>query len=213
MKTLQTDYKNVDLSMFHNFKNVKVIVFDFDDTLYKYLPWNNYNQYFLKRFKKLFPNFSKKQFEELVIKYNLKETYRVTETAAQIMVDMKMDTKQLVNLLRKIKFSTEWSKGQVFPQKITRALAKNYNLYIVSNSSPENIKYVSRKLKINLKYFKAILSNNFIPKDLTKMARLKDIFILEEGIKPQEILMVGDSMQYDILPAKALGMQTMIIKN
>ena len=45
---------------------------------------------------------------------------------------------------------------------------------------------------------------------MTKTPYMKKI-IDETGFAPNEILMVGDSYQNDIIPAKQLGMQTYLV--
>ena len=66
--------------------------------------------------------------------------------------------------------------------------------------------------KFNPKWFAACVSNDFKSEDMAKSNFMKKI-IKDTGLKPQEILMVGDSEDHDIAPAAKLKMQTFHVKD
>ena len=109
-------------------------------------------------------------------------------------------------------FACNWEEGEIFPQELLEKLSKKYKLIIVSNSAEENIKFVSKNMGIDLKYFKEIISNQFKKEDLTKAYNLKKI-LKKENVLPSQILMVGDSYKYDLKPARELGFRTLLIKD
>ena len=212
MKFVTTSYKEVSYKTFEKFKNIKAIVFDFDNTLYKYLDWEGYNEFFVCSIRKLFPELTDNQFDYYIKKYKIRTSDRTTEITAELLLDLGKDTKGFVQVLKGIKYPCNWSKGQIFPQSLLRELSKNFKLYIVSNSAEDNIKFVSKNMGINLKYFSGILSNKFQKEDLSKLFRLKEI-VKDNNLLPSEVLMVGDSVKYDLTPAKKLGLKTLFIKD
>ena len=212
MRFVTTNYNTINYKTFEKFKDVKVIIFDFDDTLYKYLKWTGYNDFFINNVRNMFPELTNNQFNFYLKKYKIINSDRVSENTAKLLLDLHGSTAQLVNFLNTIKYPCNWAEGQIFPQSLLEKLSKKYKLFIVSNSSEPNIKFVSKNMGINLKFFTSILSNKFDIIDLTKVSVFKKI-IKNENLLPSEFLMVGDSIKYDLLPAKKLGFKTLLIKD
>lgn len=212
MRYVTTNYDQISLKTFEKFKNIGIVIFDFDDTLYKYLNWKGYNEFLIENIRKFFVDLSDEQFNYLLKKYKIINSDRVVENTAKLLLDMHGSTKELVNFLKTIKFPCNWQEGKILNQNLLKELSKRYKLIIVSNSSKENIKFVSKNMGINLKYFAKILSNQFNKEDLTKSSVFKQI-IKSENLPPCKILMVGDSIKHDLLPAKKLGIKTLLIKD
>ena len=212
MRYSSTNYNEINLKTFENFKNIKVIIFDFDGTLYKYLEWKGYNQFFIKGIRKLFPELSDDEFNFYIKKYKILNGDRTSERTAKLLLDLHNSTKGFYNFLKTVDFACNWEDGEIFPQELLEKLSKKYKLIIVSNSAEENIKFVSKNMGIDLKYFKEIISNQFKKEDLTKAYNLKKI-LKKENVLPSQILMVGDSYKYDLKPARELGFRTLLIKD
>lgn len=206
----KTNYKDVSLNLFDSFKNIKLIVFDFDDTLYQNIGWHGFNDFVLKNTKEIFANLSQTEFENMLCKYNFTGD-RIIESLAYITLKEKGSTKEFCRFVESIKFEGDYTAVKIFPADILKDLAKKYTLYILSNSSVPNIKFVSSRINLDLKPFKKIYSNQFKKEDLSKTKRLKDI-LKQSKLNPSQILMVGDSIQYDLLPAKQLGMQVLLVE-
>ena len=86
-------------------------------------------------------------------------------------------------------------------------LAKKYTLYIASNSPAEWIERHLKNWKIDKKYFKNIYFNQFNAKNPTKSFIYEEI-IKNEKVLPEEVLVIGDNIKDDLLPAQKLNMQT-----
>lgn len=203
-------FDNLNIKTFKNFKNLKLIIFDFDDTLYRNLSWKGYNEFFMLNIRKIFSSYTDKEFKNLLIKHDYNEN-RSSETIAKVFLSEFGSTKKLVEFLNSIKYETDWENAILFSQEILQYLNNKYKLIIVSNSSEENINFVSKNIGLDLSVFYKISSNKFNKEDLSKAKVIKDILNLE-NLKPSQVLMVGDSMEYDILPAKQLGLNTLLLK-
>ena len=95
--------------------------------------------------------------------------------------------------------------------KIIAETAKNFPLYIVSDSSVPYIEKYLKFAKIDKKHFSGIYDNEYNDETYSKISIMKRVMI-ETGFKPNEIIMIGDSEQSDIRPAKLLGFQTKLVK-
>lgn len=206
----KVNYSNICLEDFEKFKGLKAIVFDFDNTLYKDIDWLNYNDFVVENVRKIFDNLTDIEFENLLKKYNFNGD-RVIEFFAKVCLDELGSTKKFWDFVKDIKFDGDYSHVKLFPHQILEELSKNYTLYILSNSSVDNIKYVSKKIGLDLSFFKKIYDNKFKEDDLTKARSMKDI-LRESKLQPSQILIVGDSIVHDLLPAKNLGMKVMLVE-
>jgi len=202
-------FDDISIEIFNSYKNIKAIIFDFDDTLYRNLSWKGYDEFFLKSIRKFFLDLSDAQFEKL-LKIEGFSPERPAETLAGILIKEKGNAKELVEFLKTVRFETDWENAKVFSNALLKELAKRSKLYIVSNSAKQNIEFVSKKIGLDISMFTRILSNKFEKEDLSKSRLLKDILEFE-NIEPKNVLMVGDSIKYDIEPAKKLGLQTLLI--
>lgn len=92
-----------------------------------------------------------------------------------------------------------------------RALAEKYPLYIVSNSTLQDVCTRMRDNNFSPDIFKGIYENEFRNYDVTKFPYFKEI-MEREGVEASDVLMVGDNPINDILPAEKIGFKTMLVK-
>ena len=196
-----------------NFKNIKVISFDADDTL-----WQNEN---------LFRE-TERKFCKLMIPYTTKEKAIKVLWGAEVknipyygygikafvldMLDAALklskgkltarETKQIINLGKKlIKSPIVLFEGT---ENTLKKLSKKYKIVITTKGDlleQENKIYRSGLIKY-LRHIEVMSE-----KDKPAYARL----ITELNIKPQEFLMVGNSVKSDILPVLSLGANAVFI--
>lgn len=94
--------------------------------------------------------------------------------------------------------------------KIIPLLKEKYRLGIVSNIIPPSAKRIKRKLSPFLKNFNHLIFSCDL--GIAKPDKKIYIFAYQKfNVKPNEVLMVGNSFKDDILPAKKLGMQAVLL--
>lgn len=93
---------------------------------------------------------------------------------------------------------------------VLQTLSDNYTLGILANQT-DGIRERLEAWGI-LRYFRLIISS-WDYQILKPDRKLFEIALEKAGCVPQEALMVGDRLDNDILPAKALGMRTAWIRN
>ena len=96
--------------------------------------------------------------------------------------------------------------------KVIKELSKHYPIYIVSDSSQIYLEFYLKEAKIDKSWFAGIYSNTYDDETYSKIPVMKRV-LTETGLKPNEIIMIGDSENSDIKPAKLLGFQTKHIKS
>ena len=179
---------------------IKVVIFDFDDTLYSDtnpLPWKNFCiktvEYFLKKLKvedsenilnivKTKKNFSDRRLIKFIESFGANE------------VDVK-------NYIATHEVEGDTFTGcKIVSNTKLEKFKRNFTLYIVSKSLETSVRASMAFLKIEPSFFKDIISN----KEDSKKGEYENI-IKREGILPNELLVIGNSYSSDILPALEIG--------
>ena len=178
---------------------IKVVIFDFDDTLYSDtnpLPWKNFCiktvEYFLKKLKvedsenilNIVKNsgFSDRQLIRFIVSLGAKE-----KDVKDYMKSHNIEGNAFENC-KKVSNTT------------LRDFQQYFVMYIVSNSLETSVQDNMELLKIDSSFFKDIISN----KEDSKKKEYENI-IKREGILPNELLVIGNSYSSDILPALEIG--------
>ena len=207
MKFKKVKFDDISPQTFEHYNDIKVIVFDFDGTLYKNIDWTGYDKHVLKGIRKYFSELTDSQYEQMLVKHNVQED-TVTEDLARLFRDEKGSTELYVEYMDSLKFEGDFSNAKIFSEELLSQLSKKVKLFVLSNSSVPNIKFVCNKINLNLNAITKIYSNRFDVDDLSKTKRLKEL-IAELDVIPSQVLMVGDSIVNDLIPARKLGLKTL----
>lgn len=178
---------------------IKVVIFDFDDTLYSDtnpLPWKNFCiktvEYFLKKLK-------------------VEDSENILNIVKNSGFSDRQLIKFIVSLGAKEKDVKDYMKshnieGNAFEncKKVSNTTLRDFQqyfvMYIVSNSLETSVQDNMELLKIDSSFFKDIISN----KEDSKKGEYENI-IKREGTLPNELLVIGNSYSSDILPALEIG--------
>lgn len=181
---------------------IKVVIFDFDDTLYSNINPEPWETFCLNTVKYFLVNNNK---------YNILEEAKYKAFSdKQLIKFLKLQGEKEEDIQNY--FSTHEVIGDIFKgctvtsEQTLNTFANNFQLYIVSNSLESSIRSNMKKLGINENLFKQIISND----DVTKEKAYKSI-ILKERINSDELLVIGNSYTSDILPALNLGAKGKVI--
>jgi len=190
----------------------KLIIFDMDGTLYEFAG-GSYEQSALKplitenALKFIEKKLSKNRFEAEQILVGVKEKYN-----NQISIGLEKD----YNLDRYEYFDTVWNipaKGVVeYTPGLKEAieeLAKEYKLIIVSDAPRVWINNVLTELGVRDLFGTDIFSGE--GDDRKEFGNIFSKIVKNFGFVPENCISVGDQIQTDIIPAKNLGMKTILL--
>lgn len=192
------------------FKNIKVIAWDMDTTLYK--PNSALGKAFLdgcvwelakiknisfKKAQKIFDRERNKTNSSSQVFLNLFKENTPAETFYKLWEIQRRIGK--VNFLR---------KDPKLPE-LLRSL-KNFRHFLISNSVPEEIDSVLSAIGLQRDYFEKCISvvDAGEPKPGSKPFEL---LLKLTGLPPEQHLYIGDREKVDIEPAKKLGMKTILV--
>jgi len=193
------------------FKSVKHIWWDLDDTLYPYSE-----------------NYHNEKNSELIKEYAKLKNMSVNEAATNYTRDLNKYN-STSNL-----FSSVFSKPLVYSQKILNRIdRRKYITYnselpqiffdlqirnpkikhsIISNSTLDQIILSLKILRLKGSIFENIISSSEMGYPKPKKECFLEI-IKVSNIPPNEILYIGDREKVDIIPAKNVGIKTVLLTN
>lgn len=187
------------------FKDIKVIAWDMDTTLYR--PDPALGKAFLDgcieevaRIKNLSFKDAKKLFDK---------TRKLTDSSTQTLISLKVgDFYTVWEIQKRIGKKNYLKKDPQLPLLFSQL--SHLRHFLISNSVPEEIKTVLGAIGLSEDYFEKCLSvvDAGEPKPSPKPFEL---LLKITGLKPEEHLMIGDRELVDIAPAKKLGLKTILV--
>ncbi len=111
--------------------------------------------------------------------------------------------------VEKLKWNSEYERLYADTEKCLRILSEKYNIGIIAN---QNIGSTARLEKFGiLKYIDLVVAS--AEEGVAKPdKRIFEIALERANCKPNEAVMIGDRIDNDIIPAKAIGMKTIWIR-
>ena len=195
-------------------KKLKVIIFDYDLTLYN-VNERYHNNYWVGYTTDLINNITYditlEERGKFLKKYNLNKN-RSVENFAKACTGMWGNCERLLNYMMTHDFEQDYENMTFIDSEIIEKLSEKYNLYIISNAPSTNIIRQLRDIAgINPNLFKEVLTNPHNKEDNTKAYVIKQI-IAKENVNPDEVLMLGDNMEVDVIPAINIGVNAKLVK-
>ena len=194
-----------------NLKKIKCVIVDFDETLYSYgdSSTEEYEYYLVE--KNLLPEILDKYEKGKYLK-KIYPNYHSIKAIFAYLHDNNMDDSEFRDFYNRVVWDVRTEKTVFIDPNVIKELSKYYPVYIVSDSSKKYLEFYLGEAKINKSWFAGIYSNTYDDETYSKIPVMKRV-MNETGLKPNEIIMIGDSENSDIKPAKLLGFQTKHIKN
>lgn len=194
-----------------NLKKIKCIIVDFDSTLYSYgdSSSEDYEDYLVE--KNILPEIPDKYEKRDYLK-GLYPKYHTIKAIFAYLHDNNIDDAGFREFYNREIWEIRTKDTVFIKPEIIKEISKYYPIYIVSDSSVAYLEYYLGESNIDKNWFSGIYSNTYDDETYSKMPVMK-IIQNETGVKPNEIIMIGDSEYSDIQPAKLLGFQTQHIKH
>ena len=189
---------------------IKCVVSDFDNTMYSYGEWAN-EDILTERFlheQNLLPGIENK------VEYlsKLYPQYHIIQFVFAYLHDNNIDDSAFRKFNNENISEIRKPETVFIKPEIIKEISKKYKLFMISDSFKSYLLYYLDYAKINTDWFDDILQNQYDDEGYTKIPMMKTV-LEQTGLKPEEIVMVGDSEKSDILPAKIVGFQTYHVKD
>lgn len=190
-------------------QNIKLVIFDFDDTLYEGESWQNWDEYIKKMTYSLYPN--TKECEVFAQKYKIFEGC-TNQYMAKCLTNEFGSAQKLVDFMSNVFYELDTKNLKVMDNNFLANLSKKVKLAIVSNSSKNYLHHYLKIFNIDESNFEYILQNDYDISNYTK--GIKYTFLMNKlNLEPNEILVIGDNYITDITPALELGINAVHTNN
>lgn len=203
------------MQLYGNFipKKVKIIAFDFDETMYYS---NNIKEFYIKYILKTVMTLtgrSEKESMELLDKYGFTSGGDKRIGFGKNCEKFGVTIHQWNDYRIKNFFQIDYANAKTVSNELYKELAKRYKLYIISNEVLENLHFKADKLSIDLSPFTKIYAPT-TDNVLNYNSNKKEVFekIREENnCLFEEIFAIGDRYAVDIEPLVELGGNGLLI--
>ena len=184
---------------------IKCVIFDFDCTLYSNGDWSKEDEYFAKFLEE--NNIYDISMEELYKKYPYFHKMQASLAYAR---EKGLDDSLFFDYVDKNIYDITESELEIINPQLLYNLANFYDLYLLSDSNESYLDYYFKLFNIDKSVFKECISNEYKREDMSKAPYM--LKILSYGkYNSDEILMVGDSFEFDIIPARKVGIKSYLV--
>ena len=196
-----------------NLKKIKCIVVDFDETLYSNAYWENelkgFGEFLVD--KNLLPEIDGWE-EKLKYLHKKYPTYHLIQFIFAFLHENGIDDSEFRKFRDNNVYEIRGADTVFINPKIISEVTKYYPVYIASDSSVAHIEFYLNHAGIDKSLFSGIYDNPYNDEGFTKIPMMKRV-LKETGLKPDEIIMIGDNENADIKTAKLMGFQSKLVKS
>lgn len=191
-------------------KKTKVVVFDFDNTLYMGIDWTKEWKEFCKNgLRFVFRDWDDKSFNKMIIDENLSDY--TSDGIIRIIQKYDKNVEDWITFRIINDCDLDYSNVISVSEQVLKDFAQNFTLYIVSNSTFKDIHEIAFRFDIDLGLFKEIIVNDYLH-GAGKRYYYEEI-IKKEKIKPSELFVIGDSEKNDVIPALEIGARGKVVED
>ena len=202
---------------------IRAIVFDADDTLYKVKTKNAYKKKFEFLSKKIGveSNLIEMIWREIVkgvVRSKNPNKRRREYSLVKTLVNFGIEEKK-AKKLAKDALKIFWGKvveDLEFSPKIKniiKKLSKKYKLIVASEEFRPNLEKKLNKVFGNWRRYFEFLITPDITGEMKPSKKYYKIILKRTKLKPEEILVVGNSLEKDLNPARKLGIKTILVES
>ncbi|MCD6092583.1 MAG: HAD family hydrolase [Candidatus Aenigmarchaeota archaeon] len=204
---------------------IKAIIFDADGTLYKTRTADAYKKQFEfleektgKKSEKIEARW--KKVKDNVLKYDAKnpEKRKREFITTQTLIRLGIDPKRSENLA-KMSLKIFWThvlkdlKHEKDVKKVVSRLGKKYELVVASDEFRKNLNAKLNKILGDWKnYFKFLITPDIV-KEMKPSKKYYEKVLKKLRLGRNEVIVVGNSWENDLKPAKEMGIKTVLIND
>lgn len=201
---------------------IKAVVFDADNTLYITEKNNAYEEQFsyLEKEARVKKDIIRERWEkikgELASQNKAPDKARRPYSITYALVGLGVEPEKAEKLSRE-SLEIFWKailRDLVFDKevrKILQGLKKKYKLIIASDEFEKELKMKLNRVFIDWrKYFRFLVTPDIVG-EMKPSQKYYETILSRAQLKPEEVVVVGDSWEKDLEPAKALGIKTILV--
>ena len=188
------------------FKDIKVLIWDFDGTLYNFVP--QLKEEIRESEYRVIMNHTKWSREKTISEFLplYEKSHSGTTTAA------KLSGITVVEAVKEGELYVDRSKYIGHDGKLVHLFEqlKSFTHYMLVNGVKAKTEIFLRHLGLDPKIFKEIVTSETVGVNKPNLAGFRYILV-KTKLPPREHLMIGDREEVDLAPAKGLGIETCLV--
>lgn len=193
-------------------REIKVVIFDFDETMYYSEDIRKYYIEFIKKTIMTLGNHTEEEAIRLMNEVGITIENKNAPSFNSSLPHFGITREQWDDYRIDHYFEIDYTKAQIVDNDYYKRLAAKYRLYIASNELYKNIIEKADRMGIELTPFYKIYAPqieelNTYPKKSQLYKMIKE----SEGVDFDQMLVIGDRMKVDILPMVELGGNALFI--
>lgn len=189
--------------------DIKVVVFDFDDTLYSGMNWDNWEKFVKDATMSIFSNYAHIDLDYVEKEFKKNST---DHTLVRLFFEFGVPIEKWLDYRKTNNCYFDYSTCKITSNNELKKFTEKYILYILSNSTREEIVESSKIMKLDLSLFKDIIVNEYLDVDYKKDKYFLEI-MKRENILPSQLFMIGNSQKSDIDAATRVGAKAQLVKS
>ncbi len=203
---------NKDPNLISN--QVKLVIFNFSDTLVWNMKKDNHRAMNLQWFNEHFSYMTEKDRAKLLKKYKCGPNGEgLTSQLNEILFDMEGNNDSYLIFREFMETSENYIRGDHVSNKELQKFKNLGKIYIVSNWKEKDLQRAVDYNEFDRSLFDGIISNNISRKENLDKSRIYKKIMKENNLKPNQVLVVGNNFKHDLLSAKKLGMHYYLVKD
>lgn len=193
---------------------VKLVIFDFRDTLVWDLKKDNHRKINLKWFNEHFSYMTEKERNNLLKKYGCGLNGEgLSSQINEILFDVEGNNRSYLIFREFVETNPQYVRGKRISDKELKKFKELGKLYIVSNWKEKDLQKAIDYNHFDRNLFEDILSNDISKREnLDKYTIYKEI-MKKNNVTPSQVLVVGNNFKHDLKSAKKLGMHYYLVKD
>lgn len=193
---------------------VKVVIFDFRDTLVWDLKKDNHRKMNVQWFHEHFAHLSEKERKNILKKYGCGVNGEgLSSHMNEILFDLEGNNRSYLIFREFIETSKDYVRGKRISDKELKKFKELGKLYIVSNWKEKDLQMAVDYNKFDRSFFADIISNDISKKENLDKFNIYQKIMEENHCTPSQILVVGNNFKHDLKAAKKLGMHYYLVKD
>lgn len=193
-----------------NAKKIKCVILDLDGTLYSDGDWSNADEINLKFIKD--NGYFSGSYEDFCSQDIFDKDWHFTQMIYYYLKKNNVPISVFRDYLNKNFYNFMTEKTRTINAVLVFKLSKYCKVYVLSDSSYNYVCHYLDLFKIKREWLSGVVVNDYESDDMTKIHAMKKIQDTE-NLKPNEIVMIGDSYVHDIVPASKLKFGTVWVQD
>ena len=189
-------------------QEIKVVIFDFDNTLYRNITFDDWRTYCNSALRELLSFLSLEEMEEAINNQQDYSDISIIKTLKKYNISYNVWLNYRDNNLRNCNVDNAF----VVSNETIKQFAKNYVLYIATFNTRKHVESVGEKIGLDLSFFKDIITVDY-KNEISEKSVMYSKIAKRENVNVENLFVIGDKFESDVEPMLNIGGKGKVVEN